>query len=292
MTTPATREQGAPMAVATPSAAATREQGAPPLCEFRSVDVRIGRQPALCDLSFSIAGGDFLALVGSNGSGKTTVIRSILGFLRPQRGAVRVFGMDPAGRQRRLVRQRIGYVPQNPAMDMRMPICVRDLVSIGRCAHAGAGRRLGGADHAAIDAALAAVGISQLAARPLGQLSGGERQKAQIARALCQEPALLLLDEPTCNLDAAAQCDCMDLLSRLYTERRLPIVLVMHDIAALPATCTRALVLERGRVAYDGAFAGLYEDEVLRFIYGPHPLAGLRAMRQASDDGDSRRHHD
>jgi len=246
----------------------------------------------LSDLSFTIAGGDFLALVGSNGSGKTTVIRSILGFLRPQRGTVRVFGLDPAGSQRRQLRQRIGYVPQNPAMDMRMPISVRDLVSIGRCAHAGAGRRFSAADHAAIDAALTAVGISHLATRPLGQLSGGERQKAQIARALCQEPALLLLDEPTSNLDAAAQCDCLDLLSRLYAERLLPIVLVMHDIAALPATCTRALVLQHGHVAYDGDFAGLYQDEVLRYIYGPHPLAGLMAMRQAIDNGVSRRHHD
>lgn len=285
MTATATSAADADVAGATPSVAL-------PLCEFRSVDLRIGRQRALCDLSFSIGGGDFLALVGSNGSGKTTVIRSILGFLRPQRGTVRVFGMDPAGSQRRQVRRRIGYVPQNPAVDMRMPMSVRDLVSIGRCAHAGAGRRLGAADHAAIAAALTAVGIDQLAARPLGQLSGGERQKAQIARALCQEPELLLLDEPTSNLDAAAQCDCLDLLSRLYGERRLPIVLVMHDIAALPAACTRALVLQHGQVAYDGAFAGLYQDDVLRHIYGPHPLAGLRAMRQASDNSDSRRHHD
>ncbi|NMA46208.1 MAG: metal ABC transporter ATP-binding protein [Lentisphaerae bacterium] len=281
MTAPATSTEDATTgATALPSVAAV----ASPLCEFRSVDLRIARQQALRDLSFSIGGNDFLALVGSNGSGKTTVIRSILGFLRPQRGSVRVFGMDPTGPQRRQLRRRIGYVPQNLTMDMRMPISVRDLVGIGRCAHSGAGRRLSATDHAAIDAALSAVGIKQLAARPLGQLSGGERQKAQIARALCQEPELLLLDEPTNNLDAAAQCECLDLLSRLYEERQLPIVLVMHDIAALPAACTRALVLQHGHAVYDGPFAGLYQEDVLRYIYGPHPLAGLRAMRQAIDD--------
>jgi ABC-type cobalamin/Fe3+-siderophores transport system ATPase subunit len=253
------------------------------LCEFRAVDLSIGRQRALRDLSFRIAKGDFVALVGGNGSGKTTVIRSILGFLQPQGGSIRVFGLEPTGSQRRQLRRRIGYVPQNPALDPRMPLSVRDVVSIGRCAHVAAGRRLSPADEQAIDAALQAVGIAQLATRALGELSGGERQKAQIARALCQEPELLLLDEPTSNLDAAAQCDCLELLTRLYAERALPIILVMHDIAALPAACTRALVLQAGHAVYDGNFAGLYQDEVLRHIYGPHPLAGLKAMRQASE---------
>lgn len=267
------------MSAESDAAAAARP---PSLCEFRDVRLRLGRQQALAGLSFSLGGGDFTALVGSNGSGKTTVLRAVLGFLRPQSGSVRVFGQDPAGPECRRVRQRLGYVPQNPALAVRMPLSVRELVAVGRCAHAGAGRRLSAVDFAAIDDALAAVGIGPLAERPLAELSGGERQKAHIARALCQSPELLLLDEPTSSLDAAAQVECLDLLTQLYHRRRLPMLLVMHDIAALPACCTRALVLQHGRVAYDGAFAGLFAEEALRYLYGPHPLAGLMAMRQSA----------
>lgn len=242
------------------------------------VTVRFGVRTALRDVSLCLCEGDFAALVGGNGSGKTTILRSILGFVRPSAGTLSVFGRPVTSRSVRTLRQRIGYVPQCPAVDIRMPMSVRDVVAIGRCGRAGPGRRLGRGDRDVIGQSLEAIGITHLAERPIGQLSGGERQKAQIARALCQEPEIMLLDEPTSNLDLGAQCECLDLLARIHRERGITMLLVMHDIEALPATCNRALVIDAGVLVLDGQFSELLSEANLRHVYGDNASRVLREL--------------
>jgi zinc transport system ATP-binding protein len=177
----------------------------------------------LQDVSFGIAERDFVSVVGPNGGGKTTLLKLILGLLKPTRGVVRVFGRLPQE-----VRRRIGYVPQHAQFDPQFPASARDVVLMGRlgiCPWLGPARR---ADRDAAAAALAEVGLSEYSRRPLAALSGGQRQRALIARALASEPALLLLDEPTANLDLAVQGDFFELLHRL--NERLTVLLVSHDV--------------------------------------------------------------
>lgn len=245
-----------------------------------NVDVRYGANTALSNVSLSLGKGDFAALVGGNGSGKTTLLRCILGFTRHVTGRLSVFGEGVDRRSARSLRRRIGYVPQCPEVDVRMPMSVRDVVAIGRCAHVRPGRRLGKDDRNAIERALDSLRIGELADRPFGHLSGGERQKALIARALCQEPELMLLDEPTSNLDFGAECECLDLLARIHAERKLTMLLVMHDLEALPKSCSRALILNAGRLVVDGPFNELLREENLRHVYGANAARVIQELQR------------
>ncbi len=228
----------------------------------RDLTVRRGALTVLDGVTFTVAPGDFVAVVGANGAGKTTLLHSLLGFLRPASGSVDV-SVGGAGRGRS-----IGYIPQHARDAMHLPIRVCDVVAIGRCGFTPPGRRLGAADRAAIQAAMASVRIAHLADRPIDAVSGGERQRVQLARVLAQEAQLLLLDEPAANLDLGGRCEILDLVSALRETRPLTVVMVMHELAYLPAACRRALVLDRGRLAWDGAMRAVFEPGLLGLIYG------------------------
>ena len=175
------------------------------------------------DVSFTIAQRDFVSVVGPNGGGKTTLLKLLLGLLRPTRGHVRIFDRPPAE-----VRRRVGYVPQHAQFDPQFPVTAQDVVQMGRL---GAGPCIGPTrrgDKRAALAALDEVGLAEYSSRPLAMLSGGQRQRVLIARALASDPELMLLDEPTANLDLAVQGDFFDLLHRL--NERLTVLLVSHDV--------------------------------------------------------------
>ncbi|MFW5871305.1 MAG: metal ABC transporter ATP-binding protein [Verrucomicrobiota bacterium] len=227
-------------------------------------------------VSLALQKGEFVALIGANGSGKTTLLRSILGFLRPASGQVRLFD-TPVGRGR-MARKNIGYVPQSLSIDFKMPMSVHDVVFMGRYGLIAPGRRPGKADRAAVNKAIVDVGLAALAERPIGHLSGGELQKVQIARALCQSPELLLLDEPTSSLDLGAQRECLDLVGRLHQEHSLTTLIVMHDLKSLPASCTRALILDNSRIVFDGPFADAFTEENLSHVYKRQGPAILREL--------------
>jgi len=229
--------------------------------------VRAGRRSLIEDISISVNEGDFIALMGANGSGKTTLIRAILGFVRPYSGEVRLFDSIINRRNIKGLRSMIGYVPQTLRIDFKMPFLVREVVAIGRYGLAGTGRRLTQKDHASIDSALEEIGISHLAERPFGHLSGGERQKVQIARAICQGSHLLFLDEPANNLDMGAQRDLFDLLSKV-NARGIGVLMVMHDIHDLPSGVTRAIIISRGRKGFEGPVEDALKRGPLSLIYG------------------------
>jgi ABC-type cobalamin/Fe3+-siderophores transport system ATPase subunit len=252
--------------------------------EWQEVCVRRQGRDVLRDLSFTIEAGDFLALVGANGSGKTTLLRTIMGFLPIRSGSFALFGRT--GGEARSLRKEIGCVPQALRTDFRMPVSVREVVRMGRLAWTGPGRRFSKEDSEAAEQAMRDVGILALADRPIGHLSGGELQKAHIARALCQAPRLLLLDEPTSNLDLGAQRECLQLIGALHRQRALTTIVVMHDLKSLPRSCTRALILDDGKLAFDGSFAGLFSEENLAHIYkGLKPVLRAELARELSFGG-------
>lgn len=178
---------------------------------------------ALEDVTFQLAHCDFVSVVGPNGGGKTTLLKLMLGLLTPSRGSVRIFGQTPEA-----ARERVGYVPQHAQFDAQFPVSARDVVLMGRLHGGHGGWGAGRRNRKAAEDALGEVGLWELRNRPLATMSGGQRQRVLIARALAAEPEMLLLDEPTANLDVAVQGEFTDLLHRL--NQRLTILLVSHDV--------------------------------------------------------------
>jgi zinc transport system ATP-binding protein len=214
--------------------------------------------PVLTDVNLAIHPLEFVCIVGPNGGGKTTLLKLILGLIEPARGRIRIFDRPPE-----TARRRIGYMPQYARLDPLFPVTVMDVVLMGRL---GNGRSWGFAtradrDHAA--AALTEVDLLPQCHRSFAALSGGQKQRALIARAIASEPELLLLDEPTSNLDIAAQSDFYELLHRMNEKRTL--VLVSHDIAYVSKFVDKVICVNRS-VAVHGT--GEISDEHMRELYG------------------------
>jgi ABC-type Mn2+/Zn2+ transport system ATPase subunit len=217
-----------------------------------NLTVHLHGRRILSNVSLAVNRGEFAVVLGDNGAGKTTLLRSILGLIPATSGIIGLFGQQASWRNRRALRRRIGYVPQTLAFDETMPVSVRDVIAIGRCARAGLGHRLNSNDWALVDRAAHDAGIFHLLARPIGQLSGGERQKVQIARAMCQQPDLLLLDEFSSHLSTTARQDCLQLLERLHLQERFAVLMITHHASAVPANCQRTIVLAGGQKQFDG----------------------------------------
>jgi len=210
------------------------------------------RVPAIRDIDLTIESGEFVAIIGPNGAGKTTLLETINGLLPHTRGQVQVLGRDVArfGPQ---LRSHIGYVPQEFQFDETTPVLVRDVVLMGRYGRIGLFRRPTAEDYAQVQEALELLGLAELAERPLGKLSGGQQQKVLLARALAKEPKILLLDEPFSHLDCAARAGVAELIARWHRERSLTVLIVLHDLEAIPRSCHRVVLLNGGRILHDGA---------------------------------------
>jgi ABC-type cobalamin/Fe3+-siderophores transport system ATPase subunit len=213
----------------------------------RASVVRDGRE-ALREVSLRVREREFLGIFGPNGAGKTTLLRLINGLLRPTRGSAMVRGAALTRKNAMAVRAQTGYVPQSLAVDPRMPVLASEAVLMGRYGRLGLLRRPAPADFAAAEQAMREVGILHLAERPVGRLSGGEQQRVAIARALAQEPAILLLDEPTSSLDLAAQRSILALVRRVHDGRGMTTIMVSHDAATLAEACDRVVLMKAGRI--------------------------------------------
>jgi zinc transport system ATP-binding protein len=212
---------------------------------------------ALKGVSFSIWQNDFLGIIGPNGGGKTTLLKVILGLITPSRGTVSVLGKPP---QRN--RDKVGYVSQHNLFDRDFPISVWDVVLMGRYSRAGLFRRYSNEDRRIAQSALETVGMLDFRKRQMGKLSGGEQQRAFIARALVSEPRLLLLDEPTASVDPAMQTEFYELLAKL--KQQMAIVLVSHDISAVSIYVEKIACLNH-ELYYHGSKE--IEAEVLEATY-------------------------
>ncbi len=196
-------------------------------------------KPVLSDVSLRLEPGQRLGLLGPNGGGKTTLLKLALGLLKCRQGQVQVFGKDPLEARRAGF---IGYVAQRSDAELAFPLSVRQVVDLPLRRRGGISRkqaRLAG------ERVLGLVGTSEIADQPIGQLSGGQLQRALIARALVVEPRLLALDEPTVGIDAAGQQAFADLLARLHEELKLTLLIVSHDIRAIAAGCDKVACLSK-----------------------------------------------
>jgi zinc transport system ATP-binding protein len=210
-------------------------------------------QPVLTDVDLAVEEGEFVAVAGPNGGGKTTLVRLALGLSRPGSGSVRLFG-EPAHRFSR--RATLGYVAQRAQIGGQGPVTVREVVAAGRLAQGGLLGPLRARDRAIVDAAIEDVGLSEHARDPLSELSGGQQQRAFIAKAFAGEPSLLVLDEPTAGVDAESQEALARLLDRLHRDRRVTTLYVSHEFGAVEGIVER-LVLVRGGIVFDGPPATL-----------------------------------
>ncbi|MFZ5452973.1 MAG: metal ABC transporter ATP-binding protein [Thermodesulfobacteriota bacterium] len=199
--------------------------------ELQNVWVFFNGLPALEEVNLEIETGKYVGVLGPNGAGKSTLLKVILGLLAPTRGQVLVFGEEPQKLRHR--GEVVGYLPQRPLSNPHFPVSVLDVVLMGRYGRVGLLRRPAPRDRKIALLNLERVGIPHLADRAIGEISGGEQQRVFIARALCVEPRLLVLDEPTVSLDACAQDDVFELVQRLKEELQLTILMVSHDIGAV-----------------------------------------------------------
>jgi len=197
-----------------------------PVIEVNDLWFSFNGNPVLEDVNLTIHPRDFLAVIGPNGGGKTTLLKLILGLLEPDRGAVRVFGHSP-----REAAGSIGYVPQEIDINKGFPISVRDVVLMGRMRGGGGWRRFSRSDKIVARQALERVEMWEYRKRRIGELSGGQRQRVFMARALVGEPKMLFLDEPTASVDQKGQTDFYALLKEL--NENVTVVVVSHDLMVL-----------------------------------------------------------
>ncbi|WP_324380070.1 metal ABC transporter ATP-binding protein [Enterovirga sp.] len=225
-----------------------------------------GGARALRDVGFRIVGGRICGLVGPNGSGKSTLFKSIMGLLAPLAGRVRICGRDIAWARREGV---VAYVPQLEEVDWTFPVSVRDVVTMGRQGRMGFLRIPSAIDRRIVEESLRRVGMEGFGERQIGELSGGQRKRVFLARALAQEASIILLDEPFTGVDRKTEEAIMLLLKGLRGEGRLLLVST-HDLAALPDLCDDVILLAHHLVAA-GPVAETYTRENLARAFGAPP---------------------
>ncbi|NCC26952.1 MAG: ABC transporter ATP-binding protein [Gammaproteobacteria bacterium] len=248
-----------------------------PVIVIRGLGFSYGESPVLEGVDLEILDGEFVGLVGPNAGGKSTLLKLVLGLLEPQQGSIQVLGQAP----RQAVR-RVGYVPQFPTFPRDFPISVEQVVLTGRL---GFGPMLGwyrSSDRTAARRALAEVEALDLARRRIGTLSGGQLQRVLLARALVAEPSILILDEPTANIDQRMEGDIFDLLARL--NARLTILVVSHDIAFISGYVDRVACLNRTLVCHT---TERVDADLIHQLYGDN----VRQVAHAGSGHGLAHHH-
>lgn len=234
---------------------------------------------ALRGVSLKVRSGEFIGIVGPNGAGKTTLLTIVNGLGKLLSGRVWVLGDYLTSGNGHSLRKKVGYVAQLQNIDPRMPVSVREVAMMGRYGLLGLLRRPGKHDWEVVDEVLELVGMTSLARRPIGHLSGGEQQRVALARCLAQEPQIFLLDEPTASLDWRAKTDILELVKLIHESRKLTTLLVTHDLSALPVACERVVLMKEGLIWGEGNPAQVLTDEKLSQLYDI-PLSAVKARRE------------
>jgi len=234
------------------------------LLHLRAASVRLGATAALADVSLTLARGEIVALLGPNGAGKTTLLRAALGLAPLDSGEAKLAGVDPRTLSARRRALSAAYLPQRP--QAIWPLRVEALVALGRYAHGAAPDKLSARDRAAVDDAIEACALTPLRARRMDEISGGEKARAHLARALAQQAPLLLLDEPTAGLDPAQALGVADIL-HARAQAGCGVIFSSHDIALVASLAHRVVLLSGGRVIAAGAPAEALTPETLARAY-------------------------
>jgi len=237
---------------------AHRGEAAPFLLSLRNLSAARGPCDVLRDVSLEIAAGEFVGLIGPNGAGKTTLMRAALGLMTA-RGQSSLAMLDRLSRARA-----VAWMPQQ--REIAWPVSVETLIALGRSPHRAPGQKPGPADHAAVDSAIARMGLNSFRHRSANQLSGGEQARVLIARALAQDTPLLMADEPAAGLDPASQITLMELFAEQASEGRA-VLASMHDLGLAVRHCTRLLVLHRGQLVADGPAEQVLTADLLAEVF-------------------------
>jgi iron complex transport system ATP-binding protein len=240
---------------------------------IEGLSVELAGRTVLRDVSATLAAGELIGIVGPNGAGKSTLVRAMLGLVPPSAGAVRIDGADLARLSPRELARRLSYLPQGQTL--HWPLSVARLVALGRLPHLAPLSRLGEGDRAAIAEAMERADVGHLAERVATELSGGERARVMLARALAVGAAGLVVDEPLASLDPGHQIDVMELLSREAAAGAL-VVAVLHDLTMAARYCRRILLIADGVLAVDGPPAEVLTRERLESVYGISALVESR----------------
>jgi iron complex transport system ATP-binding protein len=246
----------------------------------------------LRSLSFRVSTGDYFVIIGPNGSGKTTLLRLAAGLLKVQTGRLEVSGQPVQRFRRRELARTVALVPQ--AGPLEFPFRVAEFVLMGRAPHQGILGLESPRDLRIAREAMAFTGVEHLAGRRMDRLSGGERQRVIIARAVCQQPSLILLDEPTSFLDLAHQARIMDLMEQLRQENGVTVVMVSHDVNLASMYGSRLLLLAGGRILAEGRPEDVIDADLLEKAYGCRllvdrtPATGARRVTPLPKEGLSR----
>ncbi len=214
--------------------------------EFEDVWFSYERSTVLREVSFSLEQGEFLGIIGPNGGGKTTLLKLMLGILKPDRGRIRILGQAPHDAS-----HRVGYVPQGTDFNRNFPVSVLDVALMGRMSTSRIGRRYSREDREKVKEGLEKVGMWGYRNRSIGKLSGGQKQRVFIARALATNPEILFLDEPTASIDSEFKTDLYDFLKELNKE--VTIVVISHDIGIISAHMKSIACVNNRFVFHPGA---------------------------------------
>lgn len=238
---------------------------------------------AIYDTSFKLPIGSITALVGVNGSGKSTLFKSIMGFVSLAKGSVEVLGISA---QKALKRNQVAYVPQSEDIDWNFPVLVKDVVMMGRYGHMGLLRLASKQDHQKVDLALTRVGMSAFKHRQIGELSGGQKKRVFLARALAQESQVILLDEPFTGVDVQTEEQIMELLQELRLAGNI-ILVSTHNLGSVPAFCDRAVLINRTVLA-SGTTDKVFTQDNLQIAFGGVLRRFVLTGKQLHDDDDTR----
>jgi iron complex transport system ATP-binding protein len=220
--------------------------------------------------------GDLVGIIGTNGAGKTTLLKVCAGLIRPDAGSVMLDDHDLTrlgGWRKCSLRKQIGYIPQSAEYNADLPFTVREVVSMGRTSVRRLLARLNAQDRAIIDRWIEALGLSARRDQTFRSLSGGEQQKVLIARAMAQDPRILMLDEPCASLDFHWRHQISEIVERLHRETGITVLMVSHDTSVLPPTCRRIVLLADGCLLGDGEPNTILTPEMLGRAYQRHLVA-------------------
>lgn len=225
-----------------------------------------GKEIILRDMSFCVHEGEFFIIIGPNGSGKTTLLKTISNIIRPAKGRIEIHGHPFQAYTRREIARIMAFVPQEVPKDF--PFTAREVVLMGRAPHLGILGLESEKDEEIAEEAMSFTHVSHISHRRLSQLSGGERQRVFIARAICQEPRIILLDEPTASLDLAHQVRVMDLMEKLKNEKNITVIMISHDVNLAAMYGDRLLLLRQGQIVSMGRPENVITFETLEKAYG------------------------
>ena len=231
----------------------------------QNLSVRLGRHPAVDGMDLDLKPGQLVGIIGPNGAGKSTLIRAMLGLVKRDGGTMLIDGIDSARLDRRDIARRIAYLPQGQTL--HWPLAVERLVALGRMPHLGPLSRLSAEDAAQIDAALTRADVLHLKGRIATELSGGERARVLLARALAVGAPALIADEPLAALDPGHQIDVMDLLKGEARSGSL-VVTVLHDLSMAARYCDRLVLMDHGSLVADGPPLDVLTEANLAKVYG------------------------